>query len=765
MNKHYLSYIKYGKELAERFNIDWNIQTTLDGAVDKNQRWNLTTITKSTPPPTHWLSDLGEYANIIKLFEKDNPLRKKRELSSGWKDLIKAVTLDFALIKKIKTGTLISSVIPPLKVIATCSQVEPWELKIDHLFYSIEMAQQSQTSGALADWVIGVTKNILDRNHISNFGPLYPLLSSIKRKNNRNKKSSIIKTQEQLLIDLENRKKAEKLPDKQAFWELMRIVFTEKPLSFVDALRFAQVKLMLICGLRIGEATLLPADWKRKRTYITKDGESPSLSGGYSQALMLRHFAEKQKYRGHSGSSLIESTQYIPQIFENILEETLDNVLKITKPLRDTLEKQIKQNRILPWFDLNSFISAKELYPYLSGNPIFLETFEKDISLYRSQYFESFDVSVLNHVVKLQMLATTDRASFNFYMFYNRLCKKVTTYSASHMMWSKHENKDWNNVYFSIREIEDYLKLNKKTKLSDTEPFHLNNILLQPYELLFLIPKRALSEQRQDSIFDISRSYGIGRFDASTMTAVLTGSGNTTPSLFKLYGQTEQDKLLSLSPHSLRHLQNGELFRLGIADTIISKRFNRKSIAMSYEYDHRSLGEQLEEVELPPDIESQLGDKTATVARLIKSKRASGPIVEKFNKIQQEQGEMAAFEFLKVEADGFHSTPYGHCINSFTVDPCPKNLECFAGCNYLSATNLPEQRRSLETLLVKFEDALRIVQNKSITTIGRNNQIEHASQRIQGIKKLLNTPNGQQVFPEGKDYSIKNQLNGSILDD
>ncbi len=69
-----------------------------------------------------------------------------------------------------------------------------------------------------------------------------------------------------------------------------------------------------------------------------------------------------------------------------------------------------------------------------------------------------------------------------------------------------------------------------------------------------------------------------------------------------------------------------------------------------------------------------------TVARMIKAGKASGPIVDSFKKIQRTHGDDAAFDFLKVEADGFHSTPYGHCINSFTVDPCPKHLECFAGC-------------------------------------------------------------------------------------
>jgi hypothetical protein len=65
----------------------------------------------------------------------------------------------------------------------------------------------------------------------------------------------------------------------------------------------------------------------------------------------------------------------------------------------------------------------------------------------------------------------------------------------------------------------------------------------------------------------------------------------------------------------LRHLQNTELFRLGVADTIISKRFNRRSIAQSYEYDHRSLAEELDQLELPVEVEMALGEKATTVAK------------------------------------------------------------------------------------------------------------------------------------------------------
>lgn len=145
-----------------------------------------------------------------------------------------------------------------------------------------------------------------------------------------------------------------------------------------------------------------------------------------------------------------------------------------------------------------------------------------------------------------------------------------------------------------------------------------------------------------------------------------------------------EDRLLTLTTHSLRHLQNAELFRLGVADTIITKKFNRRSVQQSYVYDHRSLAEDLASVDLLPEAEDALGDKALQVFKLIKAKKAGGPIVDEFYRVAREYGDEAAFDHLNAEADGLHVTPYGLCVNSFTSDPCPKHLECFNGCLHLA---------------------------------------------------------------------------------
>ncbi len=232
------------------------------------------------------------------------------------------------------------------------------------------------------------------------------------------------------------------------------------------------------------------------------------------------------------------------------------------------------------------------------------------------------------------------------------------------------------------------------------------------------------------------------------------GDQDKIPSLFERYGATKEDQALRLESHMLRHLQNTELFRLGVADTIISKRYNRRSVVQSYEYDHRSLAEELEQISIPEEIELQLGEKATTVAKMIKGGKASGPIVDAFVRIQAKDGDAAAYEYLRVEADGFHATPYGHCLNSFTVDPCPKHLECFANCRHLSATGLPENTANLIRLEGKFKVAIETIKARPSGSIGWKNQLLHAQVRLAGVQKLLSTNDGERAFPDGVDLSI-----------
>lgn len=773
MNEHFSAFIDLGRRIASEHGVNWNVRLQADGTAVPEDAWNITQFVGDSPPPVHWVRDFGLDTKALQALnerrkQQNRPALSKTPLSPGWLDLLKAVTVEQLFFRKNSTGHVICNVARPLRVLATAVDGrEPWELRVDDVTQAFELAKEIQASGKLADLVLGLVKTLIDANHIADIGPISPALS-LKRHGVREKRASHTKSMNELRSDLEERKHAEKLPERRAFWELVRIVFTEQPKSVLDLLRFAQAKVMLLCGLRVGESCLLPADWKRVREYYDPSGRAAGELGGHSTALMLRHFAEKQQTPNSDSVALFETAQYVPSMFGAVLSETLDEVSRVTQPLRETLRRQVAENRILPWFRRDQLVSAIELYPYLTGNPVLLPWSDEKQEQLKSRYRTDFQSQLFDEIHKEQLREVIAAPSLisSLYVFYNRLKGRITFRRWDGTEWRDTQRMRWVEVFLRIDEVEDYLS-GIPTKLSDQSPFRLSpSGEVQAWELMFLMPKRALAEGRNDGLCDITRYYSVGRFSPDMMQLALGGKegNNSGPTLFESYGSSDEDRTLTLNPHALRHLQNTELFRLGVADTIITKRFNRRSVAQSYEYDHRSLAEELEDIELPAEVEVSLGSKAATVARMIKAGKASGPIVDAFKNIQRTHGDDAAFEFLKVEADGFHSTPYGHCINSFTVDPCPKHLECFAGCRHLTATDMPKYRRHLVQLEGRFKDAVMAIESRSAKTIGRDNQLAHAKNRLDAVRQILVTPEGMQVFPEGADLSKSDSNPGSVLD-
>ena len=779
MNPFFTEFIQHGRKLAEDRGINWDIPLDIDGVAKDGIGWNLTSLAGDTPPPNYYLRDFAPDKKATELLAAESINETdihvpNQVLSVAWQDFIKAAVANQLFYRRNTPNHISNNVIRPLKVIATCvMDTEPWELSLDDLKCSVKIGTQVQASGKLGDLVKGIVKTVIDVEHIADACPLYPSLSS-SRLIPINRQARHTKSTDELRNDLEERKRSERLPERRAFWELIRIVFTEQPKSFVDELRFTGLKVLLICGFRIGEAALLPADWKRTRDYFDHKGRTAGELGGCSTALMLRHFAEKQSSANSDSSVLTESNQFIPEIFADILTEALDRAVSITQPLRDTLKLQTETGRLLPWYDQNDTVRVIDLYPQLTGNPFWLEMDVAEIEFYINSYRHEFSPSVLQDLAVMQnnrykkgIDVTLDVA---VYVFLNRLRQKMKKGTCSlrfcYADGAPVPIKDrmfWGRVCLKIGELEEYIKSDTPTKVSDTQSMRLENGIIQPWEFMFLTPKRSLSEERNGGICDITKYFSVGYPDPLFIQFVL-GGHEKNESIFERYGETEEDRKATLISHSLRHLQNTELFRLGIADTIITKRYNRRSVAQSYEYDHRSLAEELDRIDLPLDVEVILGEKASLVAKMIQTGKASGPVVDAFKRIQLTEGDDAAFQYLRGEADGFHATPFGHCLNSFTVDPCPKNLECFAGCKHLTATNLPRNREYLLKLEERLSVALETIQSRTSKSIGRQNQIRHAESRLVAVRKLLATPDNHQVFPNGEDFS-KRGPERSIFDD
>ncbi len=736
MNKFFEAYIAESREIAASKDLVWEMDVAEQGTVSEDSSWNLTVIAQAPSIPVYWFRDLGYDKKAISVIEEGElaavrPI-KRRALSHSWQELIKAAVVQQLFVKRNSPAHIAGQIIRPLKVLGTCASIksdaEPWEMSFEDVSYACAVANRIQPSGKLNELVRSIVRVLFDSSHLCDQGPFFHFLSG-ETKNTKSKNAPT----EQLREKLSDRKNREKLPDQKAFWELVRIVFTERPKTFSDFIRFAQIKVLFLCGLRIGEVSSIPADWKRSTEHFDMEGRLAGELGGISRTLMLRHFAEKQTGRQQNSVLLHEAVQHIPSMFEQILEETLDDVLRVTKPLRDRLKLQASTGRVFPDLDAKSVLPAYELYTRLTGNPqIRVSAIPEHLV---QDYRENLNSSVLREIAC------------------NQVHSEDAFINAVYLYWIRKAKEGWPKLkpgeLAEVDKIEALVRETMPTKVSDTDPIRLaDGRSIQAHEFLFLNPKRALAETRNDGICDVNLYFSVGRVTSEDLTIHLAPGKN---GIFARYGETEEDRQLGLKSHSLRHLQNTELFRLGVSDAIITKRFNRKSVAQSYEYDHRTLAEELSAIDLPPEAQ-ELPERSKTVLAMIQSGKVSGPIVGTFRKIQKELGDVAAFDFLSAEADGFHATPYGYCVNSFTVDPCPKHLQCFNGCSHLVATDNTRHRENLERTKQNMQTAIDEISQRP-EGIGAQNQLKHAKQMIDGIDKILATRNGEQVFEEGDDLS------------
>ena len=750
-------YIDQGQKLAENAGLNWYFILNSQGVADKSQTWDLRKVIKDGNPVTAKLKNFSNVPRVLEIMIQEQLTQNTKNIVSQavspyWQDLIKTYTLNLLLI----AGNSVSHITAScgmLRFLATVVEnKEPWRLDADDIIRSIKVAHLYQPSGQIAVLIIGFIKTVFDAYYLSEACPLSPLIFNQSNQGTGRLRAKYLNKETALQKKLNERKAEQKLPTQKAFWELMRIVFSERPRTFLDAIRFAQVKVMVITGLRIGEISLLPLDWKRSIEYRDRDGVLAGERGGFSKAYYLRYFAEKQGSTRNETGTLYETSQFIPSMFEGVLFEALDDIERLTSPLRETLKAQCETGRLFPMYESEKMLSAELCYLHMTGNVLLRDINEKTYNPYIDEYKKTLDVAILDRLIEVQR-TPRNKPHINWLVYVSRMQKKG-------VIFRDIEGRQWvnpvpANQYLRIGELESYIRKHTPTKVSDTSSFKISGERkIQPWEFLFLTPKRSLAEERNDLPCHVGWNINISIATPEVLGLSLYGKEQSGRTLFQNYGLTEEDRLLTLKPHSFRHLQNTELFRLGVADTVITKRFNRHSVAQSYEYDHRSLQEELSQITLPDEWEAYLGPKASTVAKMVQAGYANGPIVKEFKNLQVTEGDESAYSFLKAEADGFHATPYGHCLNSFTVDPCPTNLECFNGCRHLSATNLPENRQHLLRLKGKLQDALEAAQERPSTSIGRTNQIEHATVRLAGVTRLLETPTGERVFPDGVDLSI-----------
>lgn len=154
-----------------------------------------------------------------------------------------------------------------------------------------------------------------------------------------------------------------------AFWELLRILYLERPQTLSDAIRFEHLKLMVYTGFRVVEAVRVPYDCLVEREYFDYLGRRPSERMGIDRSLRLMYFAEKQSQdRDATGMVLVVEYQDVPKIFEQPVREIVERTRRLTDVMRNRLRQQIETERLFPELDPDALIRGYEAYIRISGN-------------------------------------------------------------------------------------------------------------------------------------------------------------------------------------------------------------------------------------------------------------------------------------------------------------------------------------------------------------------------------------------------------------
>jgi len=282
-NPNFSAFIEQAKNIAADAGLHWDMQVNAVGNAAKGMEWDLRRMANDGRPKTFILRTFAECGDALQSMQRRGILSRSESVgtvSAAWQDLIKAYTVEHVLVRK-KGIAYIGSAATALRFVATISRKEPWETTAEDLRLACEISDELQPSRGRTIVILGFISSLVDPLHLFNACPLGGLLTRPEKL--RAGRARFAQTTKKLVKTLAERKAEEKLPERRAFWELVRIVFTEKPRTINDALRFAMIKVLLFTGLRVGEVAHLPLDWKRTRAYVDDSGRPAGELGGISE--------------------------------------------------------------------------------------------------------------------------------------------------------------------------------------------------------------------------------------------------------------------------------------------------------------------------------------------------------------------------------------------------------------------------------------------------------------------------------------------------
>ncbi|MDI7863165.1 hypothetical protein MRS76_14490, partial [Rhizobiaceae bacterium n13] len=633
--KRFRTLLEAAMQVATRQGLDWHTPIDQSGAILKGHRWNVAELAgrrgrsgnfyfSDTAPDESAVNALNEVRLSLAL-----PRLIRRPPTDAWIDLMKITIIDNVFTRNNRPQTIQRRVLCLRILAAEAEDTPPWAIEPVMIRRAYNAALAIGSSGKTATDLASTVRTVIDDCGFAAVSPLARYCSAsdqdaakveLEGRLARNRHRSHAAIFERL----EDRPSPEKLPDEKSYNKLKQIIFGAVPKTFSDRIRFPVLKIHLVTGLRIEEVLSAPLWALMWREYFDFDGTPAGEKGGVARDLWFRHFASKKPTEENKGELLFETSQVIPLRFQEMVADTIQEVVNLTAPARKRLKLQYDTGRLFPEFLQDELVPASEMYVRLSGNALFSRAAVPDDLI--NAYRKSGDIEILRAIRSSQSDASIAPSQISYWSKHNALIARDVGGS------EVRGKRNWEKCYFRIGEIEEYFGEKLRFKGPEIGTYRLHGGAgYGTHDMMFLIPTRNVIEGRNGGLLDAELYYAFKRIDYRDIDIAL--DGRQPDSIFRRYLGAE-GRNLRIKTHQNRHLQTTELYRHGVSDAIVTKRFNRTSLTQSRVYDNRSLSERFEALDLGDVALDVHREPQKRALEAIQSGKLAGPKVQTFLKCQ-----------------------------------------------------------------------------------------------------------------------------------
>ncbi|MBX3253506.1 MAG: hypothetical protein KF862_05140 [Chitinophagaceae bacterium] len=473
---------------------------------------------------------------------------------------------------------------------------------------------------------------------------------------------------------------------------------SNNPINENEEILLRTIDLLIAMGQRANEVAFIPFDCLVEEPKKDDNGKAiQDKHGNPIKNVGIRYFAEKK---------FISRVHWLADQDILFALRAINRLKELTQDAREIAQFQEKHKRL--WkYDSSDLLSDRELLNYLG----FVDTYNLFL------YLKKNNIPV----------------------------KKVHPHIKNPL---KRKGKTQKQHYYQAGDIENllYPKLENHIVLREND-----KVILKTSDLLSIRFDGASRFKREANTFRILP----GRIFLTDINGAL-GSLPGIESIFERQNLTEADgSKIVMTSHQPRHWRNTLYDLAGMSNVNQALALGRQLLDQNTAYQHPTVKEFTESHRDFLTFNS-VSEKIGFLRSGIRENKILGDLTDTYHLIKKKQGVENAESFLATHANALHITPFGACSHDFSLNPCPKHLQCWNGCSNLNLTGSEHEIKNLQNLLENSEKALTQMKMEAEGEFGSDVWINSLENKIENLKKgleLSQLGKEQRLFESGKDLS------------